>query len=75
MILTYPNPPQIPTSGRQLRSLNWCKLPEARITGTVFSGLDECNLYKFMDLEDIDRTFDTSLGKVRGMAYPLKPLM
>lgn len=56
-------PPQIPLSGRPLRSLNWVKLPEARVTGTVFSGLDESHLYKFLDLEDIDKTFDSSAGK------------
>ena len=57
---------QVPTPSKPLRSLNWSKLPDSRINGTVFSDLDESRLYKFMDLEDIDRTFDSSAAKVRG---------
>ncbi|XP_042226159.1 disheveled-associated activator of morphogenesis 1-like isoform X2 [Homarus americanus] len=54
---------QIPKSATQLRAFNWSKMPDSRVTGTIFATLDESSLYKFMDLEDIDRTFDASAGK------------
>nr|XP_045619347.1 disheveled-associated activator of morphogenesis 1-like isoform X1 [Procambarus clarkii] len=54
---------QIPKSANQLRAFNWSKMPDSRVTGTIFATLDECPLYKFMDLEDIDRTFDATAGK------------
>nr|XP_053627199.1 uncharacterized protein LOC128684895 isoform X2 [Cherax quadricarinatus]XP_053627200.1 uncharacterized protein LOC128684895 isoform X2 [Cherax quadricarinatus] len=54
---------QIPKSATQLRAFNWSKMPDSRVTGTIFATLDECPLYKFMDLEDIDRTFDATAGK------------
>ncbi|CAL4086943.1 unnamed protein product, partial [Meganyctiphanes norvegica] len=54
---------QIPKSATTLRAFNWNKMPEARVNGTIFATLDESSLYKFMDLEDIDRAFDASSGK------------
>ncbi|XP_050698138.1 disheveled-associated activator of morphogenesis 1-like isoform X2 [Eriocheir sinensis] len=54
---------QVPKSANQLRAFNWAKMPDSRITNTIFASLDESPLYKFMDLEDIDRTFDASAGK------------
>ncbi|RXG62063.1 Disheveled-associated activator of morphogenesis 2 [Armadillidium vulgare] len=56
-------PKKIPKSTTQLRAFNWSKLPEARLVGTVFATLDESPLYKALDLEDIDRTFDASSSK------------
>ena len=52
----------MPKSTTQLRALNWVKLNETKVTGTVFADLDESSLYKFIDLEDIDRTFDASVS-------------
>lgn len=54
---------QIPKSTTQLRAFNWAKMPDSRVTGTIFATLDESPLYKFMDLEDIDRTFDATVSK------------
>ncbi|XP_063855230.1 disheveled-associated activator of morphogenesis 1-like [Scylla paramamosain] len=56
-------PKQVPKSANQLRAFNWAKMPDGRINNTIFAGLDESPLYKFMDLEDIDKTFDASAGK------------
>ncbi|KAK7013355.1 Dishevelled associated activator of morphogenesis 2, partial [Halocaridina rubra] len=57
---------QIPKSTTQLRAFNWSKMPDSRVTGTIFASLDESPLYKFMDLEDIDRTFDATVVKKAG---------
>lgn len=38
-------------------------MPDSRVNGTIFATLDESPLYKFMDLEDIDRMFDATAGK------------
>ncbi|KAK3868658.1 hypothetical protein Pcinc_025970 [Petrolisthes cinctipes] len=57
---------QVPRSANQLRAFNWSKMPEGRVGGTIFDKLDESCLYKFMDLEDIDRTFDASAGRKTG---------
>lgn len=54
---------QIPKSATQLRAFNWSKMPDSRVSGTIFATLDESPLYKFMDLEDIDKTFDAAAGK------------
>ncbi|XP_042867935.1 disheveled-associated activator of morphogenesis 2-like [Penaeus japonicus] len=54
---------QIPKSATQLRAFNWAKMPDSRVSGTIFASLDESPLYKFMDLEDIDKTFDAAAGK------------
>ncbi|KAH8032324.1 hypothetical protein HPB51_024101 [Rhipicephalus microplus] len=47
----------IPQPTNPLKSFNWCKLPEARVDGTVWTELDDTKLYKDIDLADIDRTF------------------
>lgn len=57
---------QVPRSATQLRAFNWSKMPEGRVGGTIFDALDESTLYKFMDLEDIDRTFDATAGRKAG---------
>ncbi|XP_037803931.1 disheveled-associated activator of morphogenesis 2-like [Penaeus monodon] len=54
---------QIPKSATQLRAFNWAKMPDSRVSGTIFAALDESPLYKFMDLEDIDKTFDAAAGR------------
>lgn len=56
----------MPRSATQLRAFNWSKMPEGRVGGTIFDALDESTLYKFMDLEDIDRTFDATAGRKAG---------
>lgn len=53
----------MPKSTTQLRALNWAKLPESRVAQTVFAALDESPLYRTLDLEDIDKTFDASSSK------------
>ncbi|XP_076030296.1 disheveled-associated activator of morphogenesis-like protein [Oratosquilla oratoria] len=56
-------PKQVPKSTTTLRAFNWSKIQDSRVNGTIFASLDESPLYKFMDLEDIDKTFDNCAGK------------
>jgi dishevelled associated activator of morphogenesis len=48
---------QIPQSAQPLKSFNWSKLPDMKVTGTVWSELDETKWYNSMDLESIDKLF------------------
>lgn len=47
----------IPPSSNPLKSFNWSKLPDAKVSGTIWSELDESKLYNSMDLESVDRLF------------------
>ena len=47
----------IPPSANPLKSFNWSKLPDAKVSGTIWSELDESKLYNTMDLESVDRLF------------------
>ncbi|XP_062616662.1 disheveled-associated activator of morphogenesis 1-like [Saccostrea cucullata] len=47
----------IPRPKNPMKSLNWSKLSEAKIAGTVWSRLDPVKLYRQLDLEDFEKTF------------------
>jgi dishevelled associated activator of morphogenesis len=47
----------IPQPSNPLKSFNWSKLPDSKVTGTIWSELDDTKLYTAMELENIDRLF------------------
>nr|XP_011446761.2 disheveled-associated activator of morphogenesis 1-A isoform X1 [Crassostrea gigas]XP_011446762.2 disheveled-associated activator of morphogenesis 1-A isoform X1 [Crassostrea gigas]XP_011446763.2 disheveled-associated activator of morphogenesis 1-A isoform X1 [Crassostrea gigas]XP_011446764.2 disheveled-associated activator of morphogenesis 1-A isoform X1 [Crassostrea gigas]XP_011446765.2 disheveled-associated activator of morphogenesis 1-A isoform X1 [Crassostrea gigas]XP_011446766.2 dishe len=47
----------IPRPKHPMKSLNWSKLSETKLSGTVWSRLDPSKLYKQLDLEDFEHTF------------------
>ncbi|XP_063226391.1 disheveled-associated activator of morphogenesis 1 isoform X2 [Bacillus rossius redtenbacheri] len=47
----------VPQPSNPLKSFNWSKLPDTKVTGTIWSELDDSKLYTAMDLESIDRLF------------------
>ncbi|XP_049795298.1 disheveled-associated activator of morphogenesis 1 [Schistocerca nitens] len=47
----------VPQPSNPLKSFNWSKLPDAKVTGTIWSELDDSKLYMAMDLESIDKLF------------------
>lgn len=48
---------EIPKSSVPLKSLNWVKLPETKLSGTIWADIDESKIYSTIDLETIDRLF------------------
>ena len=53
-VTTRKNVPQ-PTN--PLKAFNWVKLPDTKVSGTVWSEIDETKLYQTMELETIDKIF------------------
>ncbi|XP_056623580.1 disheveled-associated activator of morphogenesis 1 [Triplophysa dalaica] len=47
----------IPQPSNPLKSFNWTKLCENKLDGTVWIDLDDINVYKLLDLEEIEKTF------------------
>lgn len=47
----------IPKSANPLKSFNWSKLPDCKVPGTIWTELDETNLYLTIDLNEIDKLF------------------
>ncbi|KAL7992755.1 hypothetical protein Chor_017011 [Crotalus horridus] len=47
----------IPQPTHALKSFNWSKLPENKLEGTVWTGIDDAKVFKVLDLEDLERTF------------------
>ncbi|XP_030070208.1 disheveled-associated activator of morphogenesis 1 isoform X2 [Microcaecilia unicolor] len=47
----------IPQSTNPLKSFNWSKLPENKLSGTIWTDIDDAKVFKVLDLEDIERTF------------------
>ncbi|XP_023719898.1 disheveled-associated activator of morphogenesis 1 [Cryptotermes secundus] len=47
----------VPQPSNPLKSFNWSKLPDAKVTGTIWSELDDTKHYISMELESIDRLF------------------
>lgn len=48
---------EIPKPSTPLKSLNWTKLPEANIAGTIWNDIDEGKIYSSIDLETLDKMF------------------
>ena len=47
----------IPKSSNPLKSLNWSKIPESKISGTVWSEVNDEKVFKVLDLADFERQF------------------
>lgn len=47
----------IPQPSNPLKSFNWTKISENKLDGTVWLELDDVNVFKLLDLEDIEKTF------------------
>ncbi|KAF5302867.1 hypothetical protein FQA39_LY02047 [Lamprigera yunnana] len=47
----------IPQPSNPLKSFNWSKLPESKVSGTIWSELDDTKLYSTMELDCIDKLF------------------
>ncbi|XP_005801208.1 disheveled-associated activator of morphogenesis 1 [Xiphophorus maculatus] len=47
----------IPQPSSPLKSFNWSKLPEAKITGTIWKEIDDKDVFKVLDLQEFQKTF------------------
>ena len=47
----------VPQSSNPLKSFNWSKLPDCKVSGTIWTELDETKLYKAIDLAEVDKLF------------------
>ncbi|XP_048456076.1 disheveled-associated activator of morphogenesis 1 [Rhincodon typus] len=47
----------IPQPGNPLKSFNWSKLPENKLEETIWMDINDLNVFKVLDLEDIEKTF------------------
>lgn len=47
----------IPPSTNPMKSFNWTKLPDHKITGTLWSGIDESKMYRILALDDFEKVF------------------
>ncbi|XP_066141423.1 disheveled-associated activator of morphogenesis 1 [Euwallacea fornicatus] len=47
----------VPQPSNPLKSFNWSKIPDIKLTGTIWSELDDTKLYNTMELDCIDRLF------------------
>ncbi|XP_025407698.1 disheveled-associated activator of morphogenesis 1 isoform X3 [Sipha flava] len=48
---------EIPKPSAPLKSLNWAKLPETKVAGTVWADIDEGKMYSIIDFETVDKLF------------------
>jgi dishevelled associated activator of morphogenesis len=47
----------VPQSSNPLKSFNWSKLPDCKVSGTIWTDIDETKLYKALDLAEVDKLF------------------
>ncbi|KAM9466004.1 disheveled-associated activator of morphogenesis 2 isoform 3-T5 [Clarias gariepinus] len=47
----------IPQPSHPLKSFNWAKLGENKITGTIWHNIDDLRAFKVLDLKDIEKMF------------------
>ncbi|XP_061116846.1 disheveled-associated activator of morphogenesis 2 isoform X2 [Conger conger] len=47
----------IPQPSHPLKSFNWAKLGENKITGTIWHDIDDLRAFKILDLKDIEKMF------------------
>ncbi|XP_062858302.1 disheveled-associated activator of morphogenesis 1b isoform X2 [Trichomycterus rosablanca] len=52
-----PKKKNIPQPSNPLKSFNWAKLSENKLEGTVWAEVDDCKVFKILDLTDIEKTF------------------
>ncbi|PWA16609.1 hypothetical protein CCH79_00004445, partial [Gambusia affinis] len=64
----------IPQPSSPLKSFNWSKLPEAKITGTIWKEIDDKDVFKVLDLQEFQKTFSAYQrpAKETGEADPVK---
>uniref|UniRef100_A0A8C4NGJ5 Dishevelled associated activator of morphogenesis 2 n=2 Tax=Eptatretus burgeri TaxID=7764 RepID=A0A8C4NGJ5_EPTBU len=55
--ISVPKKKNIPQPSNPLKSFNWSKLPENKIDGTIWSGIDDLRAFKLLDLEDFEKMF------------------
>lgn len=48
---------EIPKPSAPLKSFNWAKLPETKVSGTIWADIDEGKMYSSIDLETVDKLF------------------
>ncbi|XP_051954813.1 disheveled-associated activator of morphogenesis 1-like isoform X2 [Xyrauchen texanus] len=47
----------IPQPSNPLKSFNWAKISESKLEGTIWADVDDCRVFKILDLGDIEKTF------------------
>lgn len=47
----------VPQPSNPLKSFNWSKIPDVKLSGTIWNELDDTKLYNAMELDNIDRLF------------------
>ncbi|KAM6973426.1 disheveled-associated activator of morphogenesis 2 isoform 2-T2 [Aplochiton taeniatus] len=47
----------VPQPSQPLKSFNWAKLGENKITGTIWHDIDDLRAFKILDLKDIEKMF------------------
>ena len=55
--IAAPRQKNIPKSANPLKSLNWSKIPENKISGTIWSEVNDEKVFKTLDLADFERQF------------------
>eukprot|EP00073_Rattus_norvegicus_P038224 XP_008765140.1 PREDICTED: disheveled-associated activator of morphogenesis 2 isoform X1 [Rattus norvegicus] len=48
---------RIPQPSHPLKSFNWVKLNEERVSGTVWNEIDDSQVFRILDLEDFEKMF------------------
>lgn len=61
----------VPVPSCPLKTLNWIKLNEESLVGTVWTGLDDEELYNILDLKEIDKHFSCASSYVRTFHFAL----
>ncbi|XP_054909425.1 disheveled-associated activator of morphogenesis 1 [Poeciliopsis prolifica] len=64
----------IPQPSSPLKSFNWSKLPEVKITGTIWKEINDKDVFKVLDLQEFQKTFSAYQrpAKVTGEAESVK---
>jgi len=63
---------KVPKPGNPLKSFNWSKLPESKLHGTIWSGIDESKIYEIIDLKKLDSTFSAYQRQQESFVAPKK---
>lgn len=54
----------VPQSTNPLKSFNWSKLPDCKVSGTIWTELDETKMYTAIDLQEVDKLFSAYHNKI-----------
>ncbi|XP_040585536.1 disheveled-associated activator of morphogenesis 2 isoform X2 [Mesocricetus auratus] len=58
---------RIPQPSHPLKSFNWVKLNEDRVSGTVWNEIDDTQVFRILDLEDFEKMFSAYQRHQGGM--------